>query len=285
MKRGRANMARGKRQDRGGYRVERLSTSRRWVAATSAINRQQNTIHLVAEADIGEARGLIARHRERTGETLSLTAYVTACLARTLSEFPQFNAFRKGRRVILLDEVTVNVLFERMIDGERVPQPVGIRDASRKTYREIHDAIREAQQLRPSHVGASSGLGWLGLLPSFLFKAFTRLAARSIAMQRRYGVVAVTAIGMFGKGAMWPVPLTSATVAVAVGSIVNRPVLSSGRVEEREHLCLTVSFNHDLIDGAPAARFTARLTEALSSADQLCDAVEEGSLKAGIPVD
>ena len=34
-------------------------------------------------------------------------------------------------------------------------------------------------------------------------------------------------------------------------------------------LCLTVSFNHDLIDGAPAARFTSRFTELLSSGDEV----------------
>ena len=80
-------------------------------------------------------------------------------------------------------------------------------------------------------------------------------------MQKRFGVVSVTAVGMFGTGPMWLVPLTSATITVAVGAIAKRPVLIDGELQEREHLCLTVSFNHDIIDGAPATRFMNRFAE------------------------
>lgn len=278
---GRGNVIAANEGDPGkGYRSEPLSVSRRWVAASSAINREQNTIHLVTEADISEPRRLMAQHRDRTGERLSLTAYVVFCLARTLSEFPRCNAFRRGRRLFVLGDVTVNVLFEREIDGEMVPDPVGIRAADRKSYREIHDALRAAQGRRVGHVGATAGVGWIRWIPIPLFKAFVRLASRSVRMQQRFGVVAVTAIGMFGKGAMWPVPLTHATVTLAVGSIVKRCVLAGGAAEEREHLCLTVSFNHDLIDGAPAARFTARLVNALSSGEGLREATRKPDLSA-----
>jgi len=88
-------------------------------------------------------------------------------------------------------------------------------------------------------------------------------------MQKRFGVVGVTAVGMFGSGSMWILPLTSATVTVAVGAIAKRPTLVDGGLQEREHLCLTVSFDHDIVDGAPAARFTRRLAELISSGDEL----------------
>ncbi len=38
-----------------------------------------------------------------------------------------------------------------------------------------------------------------------------------------------------------------------------------GRVEPREILNLTVVFDHDVIDGAPAARFVHRLVELIES--------------------
>lgn len=63
-------------------------------------------------------------------------------------------------------------------------------------------------------------MAWIRFIPGFLLRAFVRLAAPSITVQKRFGVVAVTAVGMFGAGALWLVPLTSATVTVAVGSIV-----------------------------------------------------------------
>jgi pyruvate/2-oxoglutarate dehydrogenase complex dihydrolipoamide acyltransferase (E2) component len=242
------------------------------VAAAATVNRKRNTIHLVTEADITRPRSLIAAHRERTGERLSLTAYVVTCLGRTLSEFAEFNSFRKGGRLIVLDEITVGVLMERELDGEKVPEPVSIHAIEQKTFREVNDELRAAQRRAGAHLGSLSGTAWIRFIPAFLLRAFVRIASRNVAMQKRFGVVAVSAIGMFGSGALWAVPLTSATVNVAVGTVVSRPTLIAGALEEREHLCMTVSFNHDIVDGAPAARFTSRFTALLASGEELGDA-------------
>lgn len=252
-----------------GYQVEPFGGNRQMVAAASTVNREGNTIHLITEVDITTPRQLIAEHKERTGERLSLTGYIVTALARTIAEFPRFNAFRKGNRLIVFDDLTINVLFEREIGGEIVPEAVGIRAANRKSYRHINDELRTIQQRKSPHLGSASGMAWIRFLPGFLLRTFVRLAARNIALQKRFGVVAVTAVGMFGAGALWLVPLTSATVTVAVGSIVKRPALMDGELVEREYLCLTLSFNHDLIDGAPAARFTSRFAALLASGDEI----------------
>jgi pyruvate/2-oxoglutarate dehydrogenase complex dihydrolipoamide acyltransferase (E2) component len=243
--------------------------NRRLVAASVAVSREQDTIHLVTEVDITEARALIAVHRERTGERLSLTAHVVACLARTCAENPVFNSFRKGRRLVMLDDVTISVLFERDLGSESLPDAVAIQAANRQSYREIHDAVRRAQGQPVEHLGSSMGMGWIRFVPDFLLKPIIRWASRSIAVKKRSGVVGVTAIGMHGSGPLWPVPLSSATVLAAVGTVVPRLVLVDGVVKEREHLCVTLSFDHDVIDGAPAARFTRRFSELMSSADEL----------------
>lgn len=52
---------------------------------------------------------------------------------------------------------------------------------------------------------------------------------------------------------------------------MERPRIVDGRVEGREHLCLTLSFDHDIIDGAPAARFTNRLSQVLAGGELLRD--------------
>lgn len=252
-----------------GYRIEPFGGNRQMVAAASTVNHEQNTIHLITEVDITAPRHLIAAYRARTGERLSLTAYIVTCLARTLAEFPRFNAFRRGNRLIVLDDITINVLFEREIDGETVPEAVGIQAANRQSYRQIHAALREIQQEESQHLGSASGMGWIRFIPGFLLRTFVRLASRSITMQKRFGVVAVTAVGMFGAGALWLVPLTSATVTVAVGSIVKRPAFIDSNLMEREYLCLTLSFNHDIVDGAPAARFTARFAELLRCGEEI----------------
>jgi len=260
-------------QRREGYRIERLSSARQMVAASATINRQKNVIHLVTEADITHARHLIANHRELTGERLSLTGYVVSCLARTFDDFPTFNSLRKGNRLIILDDLTISVLFEREIQGERVPEPVGLKAVNHKSFRQINDELRHAQERTVEALGSSAGFEWLRFMPAPLLRSFIRLASRNIGMARRFGVVGVTAIGMFAQGPLWLVPLTNATVTVAVGGIETRCVMVDGSPQEAEHLCLTISFDHDIVDGAPAARFATRLSELLSGADVLEDLV------------
>lgn len=48
---------------------------------------------------------------------------------------------------------------------------------------------------------------------------------------------------------------------MTVGGISEQPRLVDGEVRNREFLSLTVSFDHDVVDGAPAARFVDRLRE------------------------
>ncbi|MBD3165610.1 dehydrogenase [bacterium] len=248
-----------------GYRTEPFGKNRRIVAASVRVSRQRNTIHLVTEVEVGTPRAMIAKRREETGDKLSFTAYLVGCLARVCSEHPRFNSFRKGRRLIVLDDVTVNVLFEREFDGAPVPESVGIRHADRKSYDDINRDIQKTKQSQGPHMGSSSGMGWIRLMPDGLLRAFIRLASRSITMQKKYGVVGVTAIGMFSRTPLWPVPITNATVTMAVGTIVPRVVMVDGNPEEREHVCLTLSFDHDIIDGAPAARFVDRLAREIRS--------------------
>ena len=92
-------------------------------------------------------------------------------------------------------------------------------------------------------------------------------------------MVAVTAVGLFEakSQAMWLLPLVGgATVGVAVGSIVEIPRIRDRRLETREHLCLTVTFNHDIVDGDPAARFLKRYSELLAAA--ICSMVKRTRL-------
>jgi 2-oxoacid dehydrogenases acyltransferase (catalytic domain) len=50
-----------------------------------------------------------------------------------------------------------------------------------------------------------------------------------------------------------------------VGGIGEKQTLVDGRPVVREYLNLTISIDHDLVDGAPAARFTKRLKDLIES--------------------
>jgi len=242
-----------------------MSINRRMAAASAAVCRKRNTIHLVAEADVTEVRAVLRGHREATGESLSLTAHVVQALALTLREFPEMNALRTGSKIVLLDDITISTLVERQVDGERVPEPFGVHDPDRMGYREVHDLIRGAQTAADERLGGLSGASWVRFVPGFLFEAMISVMSRNVDVAKRYGVVSVTAVGMFAPSPGWLVPLSASTVALAVGSIVERPRLVDGTIEAREHLCLTFSFDHDIVDGAPAARFARR------ACDLVCD--------------
>jgi pyruvate/2-oxoglutarate dehydrogenase complex dihydrolipoamide acyltransferase (E2) component len=259
-----------------GYQAVPFSMKRRMVSASLDVGRQQNNIQMLMEVDISEPRRIISEYRQKTGEKLSLTAYVVTCLARAVTEHPHLNAFRKGKNLIILEDVTVSVLVERNIDGEIVPENLGIRTAQNKSYRQIHNEIRATQHQDGVGFGGLGGMAWIRYIPGFLLKTFVRVASRSITMMDRYGAVGVTAVGMFASKneAMWLLPLVGgATVGVAVGGIVQRPCVHDGQIETKEHLCLTVTFNHEIVDGAPATRFLRRFSELLKSGVLLPDDV------------
>jgi pyruvate/2-oxoglutarate dehydrogenase complex dihydrolipoamide acyltransferase (E2) component len=83
--------------------------------------------------------------------------------------------------------------------------------------------------------------------------------------------VGVTSVGMFGKGAGWGIPITEHTLDLTLGGIAEKPSVVDGQIAIREYLCITVSLDHDLIDGAPAARFAMRLKELIESGYGLCE--------------
>jgi pyruvate/2-oxoglutarate dehydrogenase complex dihydrolipoamide acyltransferase (E2) component len=231
------------------------------VKASASITRQKNAIHAVTEVDVTEPRRLIREHFEKTGEKLSFTAYIVTCLSQTLMDHPGLNSFIRRGKLVLLDDITVSVLVERDLEGERVPEPYIVRESQKKSYKEISSELRGAQGIRSDKLGSLTGSTWINIIPGFLLRLFVRIADRNIKMAKLYGKLGVTAVGMFGKDALWFIPHGTATVLVTVGSIVDKPVRTENGFTFKEHLCLTVSFDHDIVDGAPATRFMKQFTE------------------------
>ena len=267
-------------QNNAGYKTNPLSMNRRMMAAALDIARQQNNIQAIMEVDISEPRRMMQEHREKTGDKLSLTAYVVTSLGQAIAEHPHLNTFRKGNKFIQLDDVTISVLVERELDGEKMPENLGVQKAQNKSLKEIQAEIRAAQEHSQDGLGGLSGMAWVRLIPGFLMRAFVRFGSQNIQMMKRYGAVGVTAVGMFARKneALWLLPLVGgATVAVAVGGIVERPCIVEGQLKSREHLCLTVTFNHEILDGAPAARFLKSFSKLLSSGELLFDMVNNES--------
>jgi pyruvate/2-oxoglutarate dehydrogenase complex dihydrolipoamide acyltransferase (E2) component len=97
------------------------------------------------------------------------------------------------------------------------------------------------------------------------------LRRQPLRLRRLAGTTVVTAVGMFaGRGGGWAIGIVPLhTLGLTLGGIVERPVIEGGRIVTRELLAVTVSVDHDIVDGAPAARFVRRLRELIETADGL----------------
>lgn len=254
---------------KNGYTSERLSFNRRMVAASASVTSRKNTIHSLAEVDVTGPRKMLKAHDEKTGNKLSFTAYIVYCLAQVIRDHPQLNSFIKGNKLITLDDLCISVLVEREFDGEKVPEPASIQRAQELSFLQINRQIREAQKDPSGRIGKLTGVGWIRFIPGFLLKTFVRMADKNKKMAMRYGKVAVTAVGMFSREPVWFIPHGSGTLLITAGSIEQRSVFMDNTHQIREYLCLTASFDHDIVDGAPAARFMNQFLETVKSGKYL----------------
>jgi len=166
----------------------------------------------------------------------------------------------------------VNTLFEVEVDGRKTIRPHILRGANRKSVRELHDEIRAFQQEHSSS-RESKFIERFVLLPGFIRRTFLwALFKNPQQIKAYYGTVLVTSVGMFGDGSGWGIPAPNHTLQITLGGIAQKPGIVEDRIEAREYLSVTISFDHNIVDGAPAARFAQRLKELIESGYGLRDA-------------
>lgn len=263
----------------GPYRVVELPAGRRVWLNLLDISWPKHSVYGLLEVDVTLVRQIIAGHKARTGETLSFAGFLAFCLARAVEEDKGVQAYLKGRkRLVIFDDVNVGLMVEHKAGEKRALMGHVIRGANHKSYLAIHREIRAVQSepLPPSRgmpawLRSALLLPWpLSRMAGAVLGAFMRRdPATAVAMG---GTVAITSIGMFGEGhSGWALTPTPESLGLVVGSIARKPAVVGDRVEPREILHLTVTFDHDIVDGAPAARFTRRLVELIESAHGLDD--------------
>jgi pyruvate/2-oxoglutarate dehydrogenase complex dihydrolipoamide acyltransferase (E2) component len=253
-----------------GETIEPFPLGRRGTVDYMRTAGRRSVVHGLVELDVTEARRYIHDHEERTGTRRSFTAFLVFCLARAIDDHPRVQTYRDWRgRLVRFEDVDVNVLIEREVDGELIGVPHVLRATNRRSLESIHDEIRAAQT--DPNAGRQRGLSAAGLrLPGPVRRLFWRLPRTFPRRWKRVaGTVAVTSIGMFGPGGGWGISPTNYALQLTVGGIERKPRLVEGEVVAREFLSLTVTVDHDVVDGAPAARFVGRLRELVESAHGL----------------
>ncbi len=238
------------------YKTIPIPSSRRFSLDAGRLGRGKHIVHGLAEVDVTKAREYI-RDRERvSGEKLSFTAFIINCLGQAIDQHPELHAYKNWRgRLVIFEGVNIVTMIETVRDGRRIPMPYIIKSVNRKSYRQIHDEIR-AVQSTPAKTDESRFMSWFLFLPWFVRRIFYWVVLRVPQSFREYSSsVMVTAVGMFSRGASWAITMPNFTLTLALGSIAEKPGVVEGKIEVREYLHITLSVDHDIVDGAPIARF------------------------------
>ncbi len=192
---------------------------------------------LTTEADMAET----VRLREEVGPELerregvhvTYTDLVVRAAALALRDHPAVNAQWEGDGVRRLGEIHVGVAVT-LDEGLMVPV---IRHADRATLAQISAAVRDLSErarqmrIRPDELDA--------------------------------GTFTVTNLGMFEVDAFTPILNPPEAAILGVGRLHRRPVAVGDRVEIRPTMVLSLTFDHRVVDGAPAAQFLQRIKHIL----------------------
>lgn len=249
------------------YDLRPFPAEREIVVDAGYLGAKRHIIFGLVEVDVTRARERLRAESERGGKKISFTAFVVASLARAIAANPRVQAYRDWRgRLVIFHDVDVVTLIEPKAGKVAIPHI--IRAANRRSVYEISDEIRTVQS-RPASSEQHGGLIALApRLPRFVrLLFFWALKKNPHWFKQMEGTAVVTSVGMFGRGSGWGITfLPTHTLGITVGGIAQKPGVHEGEIAIREYLNLTIGFDHDVVDGAPAARFAKAFVELLQDA-------------------
>jgi pyruvate dehydrogenase E2 component (dihydrolipoamide acetyltransferase) len=186
------------------------------------------------QADITDLDAFRRQH-EGNGPKLTVTAFALKAAAVVLNQFPQFNAS--------LDTSAGRLIFKRYyhvgvaVDTDRGLLVPVVRDVDRKGVRELAAELAAiADRARQKKLQADEMKG---------------------------GTFTITNLGGIGGTGFSPIVNWPEVAILALARARLQPVIRDGQVVPRLILPVAVSYDHRVIDGADAARFTRRIAELL----------------------
>jgi pyruvate dehydrogenase E2 component (dihydrolipoamide acetyltransferase) len=183
-------------------------------------------VTLTTEVDVTEAMTLragLARQWPESG--LSPLHLVIKATARALQEHPRMNAVQKEHEVELVPEIHIGVAVS-LEEGLLVPT---IQRADAKHLAQIASESRDlASKAREGRATYEEVTG---------------------------GTFTITNLGAYGIDAFTPIINPPQVGILGVGRVVEKPVVYQGDITKRSMMFLSLTFDHRVIDGAPAAAF------------------------------
>lgn len=262
----------------GPFTIIRPALERRITMDAFAAIPQGHLMVALLELDVGEATAAIDALR-RQGTRISLFAFLVRSIAVAISEHPDMNLVRHGRRLVRFEDVDVSVPVEITTASGSFPREVVVRRAQGKSAAEIYAEL-ETARARHGESGALSGedrwnrrfMRLAGLIPRFIrIPLMRRLMSNAFTVKRQAGTTLVTSVGKFASipGFAFTFATDPRAATFAVGSVVDRAWVRDGQITVRPILGFAIMIDHDLVDGGPAARFATRLQQLVESAEGL----------------
>jgi pyruvate dehydrogenase E2 component (dihydrolipoamide acetyltransferase) len=195
--------------------------------------------------DLEDARTKLKQKALSAGIKLTPLAFVVRACVKALQEFPLFNSS--------LDPTGANLVLKKYIHvGFAADTPNGlvvpvVKDANRKDVYEI-----------ARHLGELSEKARAGKLS---------------AAEMQGGSFTISSLGGIGGTAFTPIINAPEVAILGISRSAMKPVFRDGAFVPRLILPLSLSYDHRVIDGASAARFTTFLAQTLADPRGLTEAV------------
>lgn len=214
--------------------VRRVTAERMAHSARSAPH-----VTLVVEIDVSEMVKLRQRMTEEAKVTISYMDILVKATAKALEENPILNSTLEEGQIKVFEDINVGVA----VDTEKGLVVPVVRNANKKALAEIASALKAL--VKRAREGTLTEADLTG------------------------GTFTVTNLGMFEVDAFMPIINPPESAILGVGRINEKPVVRNGKIEVRPMACLCLSFDHRVVDGAPAARFLQGLKRILENPSEL----------------
>jgi pyruvate dehydrogenase E2 component (dihydrolipoamide acetyltransferase) len=93
-------------------------------------------------------------------------------------------------------------------------------------------------------------------------------ARRLTAAEMQQGTFTVTNLGALGIDVFTPIINIPQCAVLGMGRILRQPVVVDDQIVIRDMMTLSLTFDHRIVDGAPAARFLQSLSRAIENPAQ-----------------
>ena len=222
-------------------RIQRISGARlhaSWVNLPHVTQFDQADI-----TEIEEARRWLGLRAKQEGVKLTPLAFIVRACVRTLREFPRFNAS--------LDAGGENLVLKKYLNiGFAADTPNGL------VVPVIHDAER---------------MDVFALARALAALSEKARAGRLAVAEMQGGCFTISSLGGIGGTAFTPIINAPEVAILGVSRAALQPVWRDGAFVPRLMLPLSLSYDHRVIDGAAAARFTSHLAQGLADVGALME--------------